>query len=163
MTKTSYFPKRISKISDCVFLHNMLSENRLINRVSILYTIAVIISGISGCAVRGINISENKEIPIESTSSSGVLIPWANAQQDGENLVITGVVEQRCACTGSQKTRILVEVTNAKGEIIKQTETREINIPRRRSGISPKRSRFTVLLPVTLREGTKIKLTAHDG
>ena len=58
------------------------------------YIIATI-TIISGCAIQGTNTSKNGRVTINQIASEKVFIPLADAYPDGNDLLLTGVVERR--------------------------------------------------------------------
>jgi len=128
------------------------------DKVYILFCTAIAIVGISGCAMQGTNISKNGIVTIERKASEKVSIPWADAYQDENDLIITGVVEQRCQSASVLKTHVNIEIVDEKGGTINQSETQDIYVPRWRSGKGIRWVRFKAVLPLVLQEGSKIEL-----
>jgi hypothetical protein len=126
--------------------------------VFITMTIAV-----SGCATRGINISKNGTVTIEREASKKVFIPWADVYQDGNNLTIAGVVEQRYHSADSFKAYIDVTIWDDNGQPLKEARTVDIYVPRKSSGKGINWTDFNLTVPMVVPKGVIIKLTVHGA
>lgn len=83
----------------------------------------VIVSTLSVCAINGTNISQNWTVTIERIDSKKLFIPWADTYEDGNNLTIRGVIEQRYHFATSLKAHVDVTIIDSNGQLLKEAKT----------------------------------------
>ena len=127
--------------------------------------IFVVFAGIcvSGCAIKGTNISKKGTVKIERIASERVRIPWADAYQDGNNLTITGVVEQRYQSTDSFKVYVEVAIRDANDQLLKEARTVDVYVPRKSSGKGINWTDFKLTIQMVVPKGVTIKLAVHGA
>ena len=121
----------------------------------------VIVSTLSGCAINGTNISQNGTVTIERIDSETLFMPWADAYEEGNNLMIRGVIEQRYQSSNSLKAHVDVTIIDSNGQLLKETKTANVYVPRNLPGKGIKWVRFNLTVPMMVSKGTTIKL--HPG
>ncbi|MCJ7778861.1 MAG: hypothetical protein MUP16_11180 [Sedimentisphaerales bacterium] len=125
--------------------------------------LALVIFTIYGCATTRINLSKSDTVKLEKTASEKVFIPWADAYKDGNDLLVTGVVERRYLSTGLLKAHIDVTILSVEGTILQEGHTKAIYVPGRRVGKGINWERFRIRFPGIPPEGAKIKMVVEHG
>jgi hypothetical protein len=126
-------------------------------KVNISFCLATITIFFTGCTMHGTNISKSGKVTIERISSEKVFIPWADVYQDGNNLLVTGVVERRYPSTGIFTTHIDIKVIDSTGQIVNERRTKDIYVP---SGLW---TRFNLNFCIIPPENAIIKAICHSG
>ena len=132
------------------------------NKTFLLMYITAVITVISGCTTQRTNISKNGRVTINRIPSEKVFIPWADAYQDGNDLLLTGVVERRRLSTGLLKAHIDVTIFSAEGMILQEGHTKAIYVPGRRIGKGINWERFRIRFSGIPPEGAKIKMVVKS-
>ena len=132
-------------------------------RVCFMSYLIVAVTIISGCATQGTNISKNGKVTIDRTASEKVFIPWADAYQDGNDLLLTGVVKRKSFSAGPLKSHVDVTIFSAEGAILQEGYTKAIYVPGHRVGKGISWERFRIRLPAVLPQGAKIKMVVGQG
>lgn len=132
------------------------------NKIFLPAYIIATITIIYGCATQRVNLSENGRVVIERIPSEKVFIPWADAYQDGNDLLLTGVVERRRLSIGPLKSHIDVTIFSAEGTILQEGHTKAIYVPGRRIGKGINWERFRILFSGIPPEGAKIKMVVKS-
>ena len=115
----------------------------------------------AGCATKGINLSKNGSVEIERIASENIFIPWADAYQDSNDLMISGVVERRYQTAGDIKTYIEVQIVDASGQLLKQARTADIHVPPKVPHRALKWEHFDLTIPMIAPNETIIRLVVH--
>ena len=128
-----------------------------------IFVCIIMVSTVFGCATRGVNISKKGTVTIERIASEKVFIPWADAYQDGNNLTITGAVEQKYESADSFKVYIDVAIRDANDQLLKEVRTVDIYVPRKLTGKGINWTHFGVTSPIVVSKGMKIRLVVHGA
>jgi hypothetical protein len=123
----------------------------------------VALSVLAGCSLPGRNISQQGFVNVRRAPSEKITIPWADVYQEGQNLVVCGVVRQTSASTLPYMLHIDVAVLAADGKPLIQRASSDLYVPRHAVGKGPGFERFEVHLPFTPAPGATVELTCHLG
>ena len=130
----------------------------------LIFVCIIMVSTVFGCATRGINISKNGTVTIQRVASEKVFVPWADAYQDGNDLVINGAVQQQyCEAPNFLKVYINVTITNTRGQLLKQARTEDMDVSSNRPCRAINWTHFKLTVPMVVPKGVIIKLAVHGA
>jgi len=137
-------------------------------RKKILYmavgmAIGTLTNVISGCATNRIDLADRGVVSVETVPGKRVNILWTDVYQDGEDLVIYGVVQRHSHSSYPIKTHVDVNIFAPDGTVLQQTRTPDIYVPRRLAGKGISWKRFEVRLPTTPPRGSLVRIVSHSG
>ena len=106
-----------------------------------------------------VNLVENGTVTIEYMPSENIYISNAVAYQDGNEILITGVVKRHANSSSTVDGHVHVFVLDPSGIILTQGATHYIPRIVRRKG--SRESRFTIRFPIVSPKGTTIRVDYH--
>jgi hypothetical protein len=118
---------------------------------------------VSGCATHGTNLAKTGAVTIDRVAADRFFVPWVDAYQDVNELVLTGVVKQTCQSVSSLKTHVDITILDDKGQVLQQAITKEMHVPPKRPGKGIAWVRFELTLPVIVPEKAVIQVVCHSG
>lgn len=122
----------------------MLEKQSIKIVVSVL-TLAII-SG-SCFASNRINLVEQGVVSLERQHSKKVRTAWSNVHQDGEGIIVSGVLMRQAITSYPIWRHVEVAVLASDGTVLQEARTSDIQVPRRVPGRGFNTKRFEVRFP----------------
>lgn len=116
-----------------------------------------------GCAAKRVNLTENGMATINRSSSENVIIRWADAYQDGNDLLIEGVIERPLFSTGPLKVHIDATIFSADEIKLREGSTEVIYVPGHKIGKGVSWERFSIRIPEVQPQRLKIEVAVKPG
>jgi len=116
----------------------------------------------SGCSSNRISLVDQGVVSIEAEPSKNVRILWTDVYQDGEDIMIYGVVRRRSHTSYPLKTHVDIKVFNTDGKVLQEARTPDIYVPRRVPGKGINWKCFKLRLP-DIPENSRVQAVAHSG
>lgn len=128
-------------------------------RMSLLWIVSVI--GIAGCTTVGRNLAESGEVSVYPNPSKLVRIQAVTVRQDGEQLVVRGVVRRTSQNNTPIWGHVNVTAFDASGQRIGHAVVgySPPTLPQK----GPRLSHFTARLPICAAQGTVVHVEHHVG
>jgi len=129
----------------------------------ILVGIAVLMATTIGCASNRLDLVKTGKVFIETVPSQKVKILWVNIYQEGDELVVYGVVRRFGISSYPLKTYVDISILSADGTLLHEARTPDIWVPRRLSGKGIAFKRFRMRFPDIPPEGSLIRTVCHGS
>lgn len=124
--------------------------------------LGVLMAFIPGCATNRIDLVDKGLVSVETVPSKRVNILWTDVYQDGNDMVVYGVVQRRSYTSYPLKTHVDIAVLSPEGTVLQETRTQDIYVPRRIPGKGINWKRFEVRFPSIPAEGSKVSIVTHS-
>lgn len=131
-------------------------------KTSIFGICVAVLAVASGCATHGTSLAKTGTVTIDRVAADRVFVPWADAYQDANELVLTGVVKQSCQSVRSLKTHVDITILDDKGQVLHQAMTKNLYVPPKRPGKGIPWVRFELTLPIIVPEKAVIQAVCHS-
>jgi hypothetical protein len=145
---------------------NGLTRGDLDTKSKLLFTaFAVTLSAVSvmsGCSGSQISLVDQGIVSVEAKPSKNVGILWTDVYQDGEDIVVYGVVRRRSHTSYPLKTHVDVTILSPDGEVLQEVRTPDIYVARRIPGKGINWNRLEVRLP-DIPHNSRVQAVAHSG
>ena len=132
----------------------------------LLFTALVVtlsaVSVMSGCSSNRISLVDQGIVSVETKASKNVGILWTDVYQDGEDIIVYGVVRRRSHTSYPLKTHVDVTILAPDGEVLQEARTPDIYVPRRIPGKGINWKRFEVRFP-DVPQNSRVQAVAHSG
>jgi hypothetical protein len=127
--------------------------------MSILSVVAIMVLG--GCASVGRDLTESGEVSVERSPSKLVSIQAVTVRQDGEQLVVSGVVRRAPLTSTPIWGHVNVTAFDAAGQTVGHAVVRYSppSLPQK----GPRSSQFTARIPAQAMQGTVVRIEHHTG
>lgn len=128
-------------------------------RMSILWLIAI--ASLGGCATVGPDLTQNGEVSVQRSSSKLVTIQAVTVQQDGQQLVVSGVVRRVPSSNTPIWGHVNVTAFDAAGQTLGHAVVRYSppSLPQK----GPRSSQFTARVAAQAMQGTIVRIEHHTG
>ncbi len=120
-----------------------------------------IISG-SCFASNRINLVDQGVVSLEQQHSKKVRTAWSNVQQDGEDIIVSGVLMRQAITSYPIWRHVEVTVLAPDGAVLQEARTSNIKVPRRVPGRGFNTKRFEVRLAGIPPRGSVVRITICD-
>jgi len=124
----------------------------------ILLNLAMLCSGLSGCAFNRINLVDQGLVAVERVDPETTCIAKPAVYQDGDELIIRGSVKCH-RFRGFSRGHIDIAIVGAEGDVLQSLNA--LYYPRIIPRKGGRESRFHVHIPVKPPEGTVVRLAFH--
>ncbi|MHC4624649.1 MAG: hypothetical protein ACYS4W_12190 [Planctomycetota bacterium] len=125
--------------------------------------LGMLTAAISGCATNRIDLVDEGLVTVETVPSKGVRILWADVYQDGEDMVVCGVVQRRSDTSYPIRAHVDITVLSPEGTVLQETRTCNIYVARRLAGKGMNWTCFRARLPGTPAEGSRVHMAVHSS
>ncbi len=98
------------------------------------------------------------EVSLERQHSKKVHIAWTKVQQDGEDIVVSGVLRRHALTSYPIWRHVEVTVLAPDGTVLQKARTSNIKVPRRIPGRGFNTKRFEVRLPGIPPRGSSVRI-----
>lgn len=133
-----------------------------LNTFRITLLVAVITFGVTGCALRGVNLVKAGTVSVEKVPSKRFLVTKARVRQKGEELLISGVVEPKSPYLRTPQGHVDITIATTDGQVIEKV--RPMRYLRSGGGLRPWiPSGFSARFPIVLSAGARIRVKHHMG
>jgi hypothetical protein len=120
------------------------------------------VSIMSGCSGSRVSLVDQGIVSVEAKPSKNVGILWTDVYQDGEDIIVYGVVQRRSHTSYPLKTHVDVAILSPDGEVLQEARTPDVYVPRRIPGKGINWNRFEVRFPDIL-HNSRVQAVAHSG
>lgn len=128
-----------------------------------LIGIGMLLVTISGCATNRVSLVDEGLVSVETVPSKKVEILWTDVYEDGNDVVVYGVVQQHSYSGATVDVHVDITILSNDGAKLQEHRTADIRVPRRRHGKGVDWKRFEVRFPGTFPEGATVKMVVHAG
>jgi hypothetical protein len=118
---------------------------------------------ISGCATNRIDLADKGIVSVETVPSKRVNILWTDVYQDGEDILVYGVVQRLSHTSYPIKTHVDITILSPDGMVLQEARTPDIYVPRRIPGKGISWERFQVRFPDIPPQGSRVNMVVHGG
>lgn len=125
--------------------------------------LGILTSFISGCATSRIDLVDEGVVSVENTPSRKARILWTNVYQDGDDLVVYGVVQRRNLSSYPIKIHVDISVSSPDGKVLHKARTSDVYVPRRIPGRGRNFKRFRIRFPDIPPKGSLVRAICHSG
>lgn len=128
-------------------------------RKSTLWLIAA--ASLGGCATVGPDLTQSGEVSVQRSSSKLVTIQAVTVRQDGEQLVVSGVVRRAPSSNTPIWGHVNVTAFDARGKTVGHAVVAYSppSLPQK----GPRSSQFTARIPARVVQGTVVRIEHHTG
>lgn len=124
--------------------------------------LSAIMTVIPGCTGSRVSLVDQEVVSIKAKSSKNVRILWTDVYQDGEDIIVYGVV-RRCSHTSYPlETHVDIKVFNTDGKLLHEARTPDTYVPRCATGKGIHWKRFKLRVPEIPRN-SRVQAVAHSG
>jgi hypothetical protein len=116
----------------------------------------------SGCGGSRVSLVDQGIVSVETKASKNVGILWTDVYQDGEDIIVYGVVQRSSHTSYPIKTHVDVTILSPDGEVLQEVRTPDILVPRRIPGKGINWKRFEVRFP-DIPHNSRVQAVAHSG
>ena len=125
--------------------------------------VAVLAVIISGCAANRVDLVDTGAVTIEKQASAKVYVAWANAYEDGDGFVVTGVLKRRDTLGQPIKAHVDVTVLSPDDAVISTATSPNVYVSRHIAGRGGCLCRFKVHLPTIPPANSKVRIAVNSG
>ena len=125
--------------------------------------VAVLTVIISGCTANRVDLVDTGAVTIEKQASEKVYVAWANAYEDGDGFVVTGVLKRRNTTGQPIKAYVDVTVLSPDDAVISTASSPNVYVSRHVAGRGGSPCRFKVHLPRVPPANSIVRVTVHSG
>lgn len=118
---------------------------------------------ISGCAASRVDLVDSGVVTIEKQASGKVYVAWANAYEDEDGFVVTGVLRRHDTVGQPIRMIVDVEVISQAGAVIDKGRSPDVYVSRRVIGRGGCFKRFRVNFPTIPPADSTISLAVGSG
>ncbi len=118
---------------------------------------------ISGCGGNLVSLQDKNFVQVETMPSERVKILWTDVYQDGEDILVYGVVQRLSHTSYPIKTHVDITILSPDGTVLQEARTPDIYVPRRIPGKGINWERFQVRLPDIPPQGSRVNMVVHSG
>ena len=129
-------------------------------------SIKIVVSVLALAAISGscfashrIDLVDRGVVSLERQHSKKVHIAWGNVHQDGEDIVVSGVLMRHVITSYPIWRHVEVVVVAPDGTVLKETRTSDIKVPRRVPGRGFNTKRFEVRLAGIPPRGSLVRIS----
>ncbi len=130
-------------------------------KVSGLIGLSMSATIISGCVTNRISLADEGLVWVETVPSKKVKILWTDVYEDGNDVVVYGVLRRIGHSSFPFNIHVDVTVFSPDGKVLYENRTQEIGVPRRVVGKGVDWKRFEVRFPEQIPEGSSIRAVCH--
>lgn len=124
--------------------------------------ISVLAMTVSGCAANRVDLVDSGVVTIEKQASGKVYIAWANAYEDEDGFVVTGVLRRHDTVGQPIRTTVDVEVVSPAGAVIDKGRSSDVYVSRRVIGRGGCFKRFKVHFQTIPPANSMVRVTVHS-
>jgi len=109
--------------------------------------LGVLLVTISGCATNRVSLADAGLVSVETVPSKKVKILWTDVYEDGNDVVVYGVLRRIGHSSSPFNIHVDVTAFSPDGNVLHENRTPEIDVPRRVVGKGVDWKRFEVRFP----------------
>ena len=137
--------------------------NRILSATATIAALGMAVLFIEGCATNREDLVDKGVVSVETEPSEKVKILWADVYQDGEEIVVYGVIQRRIHTSYPLMTHVDVTLYSSEGETLYETRTQDMYVPGRIPGKGIDWRRFKIRLPEMPPQNSRIDMIVHRG
>jgi len=130
--------------------------------IKILFTVVALIV-VSGCNANRIDLVRKGTVSVETVSSEKVKLLWASAYQQDKTLLVCGRVGRFGLSNYPLRTHVDISIISPSGEVLYESQTEDIFVPRHTPGKGPNSRHFRLRFPTIPQQGSLVQVVCHSG
>ena len=137
---------------------------RVVFKIICLWALLLVLAS---CATGRINLVETGRVSLDVVAAQGISVAEAKVYQDGDKLVVEGRVESRYDIQDLRNGQVDITIIGPDGKVIRQLsapyKTKMLTFgPKGLSRMAARQAYFEQAIPVSLPEGSSVRLEFHD-